>query len=562
MAGPLTFDDIETPKSANGPLTFEDTDPYAAAAQKRVADLRAHGIDPSGILSGVARRFNMGSGLGWADDVAAYGGAAVDTLNPLRIGDKNNTFANNLKYRKAFEAELDKDAKQRSGKLGDAAEVLGSFLPGEAIAGAVGQGLKFVAPKAVQAGLPMLTGPAAGAVPSVVTKGLPALAGAAPEAASVVANTGAKLGSSILTGGITGGVEAAGNDQNIAEGVLVGGGSGAVGHAIGKSLEGLARYGNVAPSVQDALSAEGLKLKAKAAYDRFEGGGGRYTPAFVQDIKRGLGQVLMDNSWSKKVAPKVGAVIDELDKIKMTRQMGLGDPTPKMVQNIRGLIGNVRSSTDPVERRFGHLLMGEFDRMVANPLPHHYTGSSTGADIGAHLAEGNRLYTQFSKADALEEAFGKAERRAASTYSGGNSENARRQEVRKLFEKRRQGWTADELAQINRVIYGNAAQNTARAIGKTLSPDGIKGLMHIGAAALNPYLSIPSAIVGIGAKHAAERMSANSIDELSRIIRAGGVRRSRVVPVTRAERVTQRLTPQFAAPAAQFSVGLLDDNQE
>jgi hypothetical protein len=559
MAGPLTFDDIEAPAKGTGPLTFDEpTDPYQAAAQKRVADLRAHGIDPSG---GILRRFTKGSGLSWADDLSARGGALVDTINPLHIGDKNNTFENNLKYRKAFESELDKDAKARTGIYGDVAELAGSFLPGDAIAGVVGKGLGYIAPKAVKTAVPLLTGPTAGAVPSVVSKGLPALAGEATTAASAIAPTGAKLANSVVTGGITGGIEAAGNDENIGYGVGLGGVGGAAGHAIGKTLEGLTRYGKVTPSVQDALSAEGLKLKAKQAYDAFENGGGRYTPAFVQDIKQGLGQVLMDNSWSKKIAPKVGAVIDEIDKIKMTRQMGLGDPTPKMVQNIRGLIGNVRGSTDPVERRFGHMMMEQFDNMVSNPLPHHYVGGN-GEDVGKALAEGNRLYTQFSKADALEQAFGKAERRAASTYSGGNLENAQRQEVRKLFEKRQRGWTADELAQINRVIYGDAVQNTARGVGKALDPTGLKALIHGGLAVKTGGLSLLSAAAGYGAKHLSEKLSSNAIEELSRIIRAGGKRVSRVAPETAAERATRKLTPRLAGPAGYAASGLLSDENQ
>jgi hypothetical protein len=206
--------------------------------------------------------------------------------------------------------------------------------------------------------------------------------------------------------------------------------------------------------------------------------------------------------------------------------------------------------------------MNQFDNMVSNPLPRHYSGASSAEDVGKALAEGNRLYTQFSKADALENAFGKAERRAASTYSGGNIENAQRQEVRKLFEKRQKGWTADELAQINRVIYGDAIQNTARGVGKALDPTGLKALIHGGLAVKTGGLSLLSAAAGYGAKHLSEKMSANAIEELSRIIRAGGRRVSRVAPESAAERATRKLTPRLAAPAGYGASGLLGDENQ
>lgn len=112
-------------------LVKPEADKYMQAAKKRIADLKAHGIDPTG---GAARKFTQGATMGWSNDVAAYGDALVNTLNPLHIGDANNTFANNLRSAKAWQKAVDEENDKQTGMTGKAAELLGGLTTGSGMA--------------------------------------------------------------------------------------------------------------------------------------------------------------------------------------------------------------------------------------------------------------------------------------------------------------------------------------------------------------------------------------------------------------------------------------------
>lgn len=517
-----------------------------------------HGFANNMLAQGV-----QGATLGWGDEMRAGLAAARDYVKHPG----NKSLKEYYTLEKAMQDEQLKDAQRNTGVFGTAAEIGGSFLPGSVIAKGVGAAARFLPGSRQAAGaLEALPAPANNLPTVVGANSVPALIEAIPAAsqAARVAATGMNpLARAATEGAIAGGIQGAGDDSNLTYGSVLGGIGGVLGHGVGKVLEKGARGLNTSPAVEEAMTANDLKNMAQREYDKFTTSGGHYTPQMLSDLKSTLGQTLMDNSWSVKVAPKVKAVIDEIDKIKHWGQTpGGGVATPKMLQNVRGLIGSVRKSTDPEERRFGHILMGQFDNFISNPQSEHFVGGN-GQEAAQSLMNGNQLWAQYSKADALENAFSKAERRAATTYSGGNAENAMRQEVRKLYEKRPNGWTPEELTAINRVIYGDTMQNNARRVGKMLAPEGIKGLMHVAAAVPTGGATLPLAVLGYGAKHYAENAGANSIEELSRIIRAGGTKLSKLKQRSKLEEAAGLLTPMLAAPGGSaMSGGLLGGYDE
>lgn len=115
-----------------------------------------------------------------------------------------------------------------------------------------------------------------------------------------------------------------------------------------------------------------------------------------------------------------------------------------------------------------------------------------------------------------------AQRRAGSTGSGGNTDNAIRQNLRSLMEKT-PNLTPAEREAFERVIMGTRTQNTLRQVGK-LSPQG-NGLMfaaHLGAAGMTGGKSAAVAGVGAASKMAADAMTLRHVDDLVRLIGSGG----------------------------------------
>lgn len=160
------------------------------------------------------------------------------------------------------------------------------------------------------------------------------------------------------------------------------------------------------------------------------------------------------------------------------------------------------------------------------------------------LQEGRRTLHQANKAATVEGKQYRGQTRAATSGTGGNEVNAQRQNIRAILDNevaptragRRSGYTPDEIAQMERIVMGTPGQNTARWLGRSLSPStgALQGLMGGGfvtgggvATAMtgNPlYMmsAVPPAI-GLMAKGAAERATKREIEGLLDIIRRGGV---------------------------------------
>lgn len=79
--------------------------------------------------------------------------------------------------------------------------------------------------------------------------------------------------------------------------------------------------------------------------------------------------------------------------------------------------------------------------------------------------------------------------RAASTYSGGNTENAVRQNLRSILEpknkKARLGWTPEQIAMANKIVRGSEPGNVLREVGNRLG--GNLGLAGAGASLATGY---------------------------------------------------------------------------
>ena len=181
------------------------------------------------------------------------------------------------------------------------------------------------------------------------------------------------------------------------------------------------------------------------------------------------------------------------------------------LDQLRQVIGaDIAGAVDKSERRLGKLMIKQIDKFI---------DQNGGGDLVKSARAANARY---AKADAVARAVSSAERRAASTGTGGNEDNAIRQNVRRLIEKYERGGTSfkpDEIELMERVVRGSTAQNAARHVGR-LSPTtgGMSGMLNTGAALLDPLLAIPGGI-GFVSKVIADRATKGNIQSLELAIR-------------------------------------------
>lgn len=298
--------------------------------------------------------------------------------------------------------------------------------------------------------------------------------------------------------------------------------AGPVASTMYRGLRGMAT-GRVTPkNLQPSTNApaldeiEGMKNEAYQLADSL---GVQYTPdsfanmvAKIEQrlVSEGIDPVLHQRATRnlKRIQDRVGdqpLTMQELDKIRQFTR--------------RDVIASGAPGQSDGEKRLGMIVIDEIDDFIE---------SGTGA-IGQSGQQGSEairraraLNSVWRKSQALSDAVEAAQLRSASTGSGGNFENALRQEIRKIYQnpKKVAGFNEAERAAMKKVIEGDATQNVLRNVGK-LSPqgNGLMAALGIGTTAANPWLA-PVWIAGMGAKHMAQKGIRNSFDDLDALVRS------------------------------------------
>jgi len=206
----------------------------------------------------------------------------------------------------------------------------------------------------------------------------------------------------------------------------------------------------------------------------------------------------------------------------LRRLSGLKDQnvTLKGMDIIRRVAGNAAMQADnPSQQTLARKIIDRIDDHIDQLADDDIlTGSRAGVH---HLKEARQLWGRLRRSEMVDTAAAKAELRAASTGSGGNADNATRQNVRRLLE-RPKGMTAAEKNAADKVVRGTTGQNALRLAGK-LSPsgNGLMAALGVGGAMVNPAIGVAS-LGGMAAKSIADRMTTRNVQRLSQIIRSGG----------------------------------------
>ena len=367
-----------------------------------------------------------------------------------------------------------------------------------------------------------------------------AAVGAGAAAARAIApNVAANAGLALRTAGLAGvgaglgGAEAGirGEDAltGAAFGGLAGGAGSLAGEAISKGIGKAAGAFNKQPKIPDIAELNAAK---SAAYKAADDAGVIFTPNAVDRVKQRVISSLTNMGYDPALQPGAAAAVRRLEDLSGQNVTFTGLDTLRKVASNGYVPGNKSNNKAITE------IVKAIDDLTTSPKASDVLAGDA-ASAGRAISEARSLAQRAAKAEQLDYAVTSAANRAASTGSGGNVDNATRQNIRRMLEKGR-SFTPDEQAAAQQVIEGTTGQNALRLAGK-LSPQG-NGLMlalQAGAAGASGGATIPLAMAGGAAKWAADRGTMNSVDELSRIIRAGGSRAATQAPPNAVQRLAQ-----------------------
>lgn len=341
--------------------------------------------------------------------------------------------------------------------------------------------------------------------------GAVALPGAAAKSVGGAALQGAALGGAYGFGSGEGG--ALERAKSMGGGALVGGAAGGLVRGAANAIE-RRMAGKVIPTDEE------LGLYASKAYKAAEDAGVIIKPESTQRLTSSIKKQLAEDGFDTALHPGVMAVLNRLDGLEGQ------NTTLKGMDIIRRVASNAAGDvTRPDQQRLVSTMINKIDDFIGDLKPNDVLAGNS-KEAANQMLRARSLWTRMKKAEKIDTAILKAERRAASTGSGGNADNAMRQNVRAILDNPRlaRGMSAAEKKAAERVVRGTLPQNALRLAGK-LAPTGVvSGTLSSAAGyGLAGPVGIGLPVLGAGAKAIADHMTVRNVERLSQLIRSGGL---------------------------------------
>lgn len=276
-----------------------------------------------------------------------------------------------------------------------------------------------------------------------------------------------------------------------------------------------------APTVDRTIPVvDRLQGETTAAYQAADRAGVQYTPKAFASMVDAIAADAGASRISGIRHPKAADMIAEMQKMKDAGY----SPTLTELDQLRQVIRrDVASAADAAEAGFGQRMIRQVDEFIANAGPDAVSAGSA-QDAAGLITNARQANTKLRKVEAVTDAVESATTRAGSTGSGGNANNAIRQNLRRVMESTG-NLTPQERAAMREIVMGSPAQNALRQVGK-LSPSG-NGLMAAGnlasAASFGPLGAVPGTL-GLFAKWGADAMTKQKVSSLIELMASGGER--------------------------------------
>ncbi len=441
-----------------------------AEAVPQVAQAGAAGAE-QGYGAGLFDAVTSGMSLGFGDELTAAESALLGRTPEGGWFDYSQPMGE--RYDRALEAER---AQGRQ---------FAKENPVSAIAGEIGGGI-LTGGGAARSGLTL-----AGQIVNAPKRAR--LATRAGAAALEGAGYGAVAGAGYSEGGLENRLEGAA--QGAGTGVLVGGAL----PVIGAGVRRLTQRAAVPREISQLQAAK------DAAYKAVDDSGFQYSPGQIGTLADDISKQMQASGINPIRHPKAASMVDDIQGMKSQPM------TLTQVDQLRQVVSrDVANAADQAEARLGKLMIRRIDNFLEK---------QGGSDL---IKPARAANAQLKKAEQVDRAVRTADLRAASTGSGGNVNNATRQNVRKLLEKAEAGkanFSVQERELMEQVVRGTAPQNVARLIGKfSPSGNGLMAALSLGATAYNPLMAIPGG-AGLLAKAFADKGTMRNVRALELAIR-------------------------------------------
>jgi hypothetical protein len=371
-----------------------------------------------------------------------------------------------------------------------------SYVAGGIVgAGSQGAGLAAAAPRAAQAGGAML-------------RAHPVMGGAA-------------------LGGLEGGLQGFGSDtggfvdrlDGAATGAAFGAATGGALPAAGRVVRGGARQAAQAgDEIVDAVRSRNavvpelgdLASATRAAYQAVDDAGIRYSGRTMRRLAADISAEASEMNINAARHPRAASVIMEVTDNASSMTLTQLDQLRQVVRR------DLMQGSDRAEAAFGSMIVRQIDDMIDRAAP------AGGVEGAGHLIRSARQASRTQRAsEALDEAIEAATDRASSSGTGGNTENAIRQNLRRLITNQRTSrlFTSEQRDLIKQAVRGDDLQNTLRLLGR-FSPDGfLSGALGVGVTATAGPTGALLPAAGYVAKKASEARQGAQIDRIVRTVR-------------------------------------------
>lgn len=248
--------------------------------------------------------------------------------------------------------------------------------------------------------------------------------------------------------------------------------------AIGGSLPALIRMptaASAAPAVAD------LKAAARAGYQAPEVAALEIKPASTAALADNIRTDLQGSGFRALNAPQTFGMLDEL-KNPAGATVKVAD-----IDSVRKALGKTAGNfTNPTEQAAANSAISKIDDYLLNLPPGDVLAGDAGR-AASILKEAQGNWAAMSRSARVAKAEDRANLQALAANSGANQGNALRQQVKAILnnDKAKRGFSADEIAQMRRVVGGTATGNTLRIVGNLLGGGGgLGGMLTAGAGAL------------------------------------------------------------------------------
>jgi hypothetical protein len=291
--------------------------------------------------------------------------------------------------------------------------------------------------------------------------------------------------------------------------------------------------GGIAPGLSYATrprpqgeAIEGLTARRDADYGAVRASSATLPTQMRDDLLERLrGDIQTD--FDEVLHPRAARALSRADTFPANPSISEIDELRQFLRN------NVAGSTDPAEARIGQRMVGSIDDFLSTVSQSGALGGDAQETV-AQLLAGRDAHRRLSAVDDIvgdTGALTRAERRAATSGTGGNVINTMRQNIRAILDNpnRRRGFNSEEIAAMERVVAGSRGEDLARLAGR-LSPDsgalplmGNMAALAAGSSAGPGGLAagLAPGVVGMAGQAIGEAMTRRNINQVVETILNG-----------------------------------------